>query len=202
MKRITDLETLLKDMPGGAEVLWEEQSIQSKTYECNGEAMHESWSDDEHPLDAVFRLYRRVKAAEDDGSISPNARGVTTPYEVFLALIGRAGYGIALIAEERARQVEVEGYTPEQDCEYYANVGMRADLARAAIAYAANKLWTEEHEQLLKMGFPFDEIWPWDAGDKREKHDRKRSLVIAGSLIVAELDRMIAEGDDESEVNE
>lgn len=69
-KVIVSYEDLLKEIPGGADILWEERSVVSQTFECCGECMHEEWRDDEKPVDALFRLYKRVRKAaildEDD----------------------------------------------------------------------------------------------------------------------------------------
>ena len=62
-KVIVSYEDLLKEIPGGADILWEERSVVSRTFECSGEAMHEEWGDDETPLNALFRLYKRVRMA-------------------------------------------------------------------------------------------------------------------------------------------
>lgn len=61
------LDNLAKQIPGGATILWEEHSVQSDTYECNGEAIHEEWNDDETAINAVTRLYGRIKRAEVKG---------------------------------------------------------------------------------------------------------------------------------------
>lgn len=62
-KVLVSYQDLLKEIPGGAEILWEENSVMSNTFMCNGEAMHEEWSDEETPLDALFRLYKRARKA-------------------------------------------------------------------------------------------------------------------------------------------
>ena len=57
---------LLEKVPGGADILWEENSVMSRAFEANGEAMHEEWSENECPLDALFRLYERARKAAGD----------------------------------------------------------------------------------------------------------------------------------------
>lgn len=81
--------------------------------------------------------------------------------------------GVEMIANERARQVYREGWTPEHD-DTHAN----GEMAWAAVCYAAPK--------------PLEnDPWPWsDEWDKRMKHNRMRQLQIAGALIAAELDRL------------
>ena len=81
---------------------------------------------------------------------------------------------IADIANERERQVCKEKWTPEHDDEHGAG-----EMAHAAGAYA--------------FGPAFDEIiskvWPWD-WKWWKPSDRRRNLVKAGALIVAEIERL------------
>lgn len=92
--------------------------------------------------------------------------------------------GIELIDDERKRQVESEGWTPEHDDEHEDG-----ELVFAAVAYALPRDKGEN---------PFDEItpnpWPWDPisfkpGDGTTV-GRVRELVKAGALIAAEIDRL------------
>lgn len=96
--------------------------------------------------------------------------------------------GIELIAQERQRQVDREGWTPEHDAEH-----RRAEMAIAAACYAVEGTDAE-------VRYPYfddsndpenDGGWPWEpAWDKRKKHDRLKQLTIAGALIAAEIDRL------------
>lgn len=93
--------------------------------------------------------------------------------------------GVKLIARERERQIEEEGWTREHDAAY-----PDGSLSRAAICYATDA--PIYHKVLTKAGIHFTDPWPWSSvHDKRHKHDRKRRLVIAGALIAAELDRLM-----------
>lgn len=79
--------------------------------------------------------------------------------------------GAELIAAERRRQIEIEGYTPEHDAEH------RTQLRKAAIAYL--------------LPNRADEWWPWDWSYwKPSGTDQIRNLVKAGALIAAEIDRL------------
>jgi hypothetical protein len=81
--------------------------------------------------------------------------------------------GIELIAAERQRQIEVEGWTPAHDAGH-----RRGELARAAVCYALS-------------AFNFDgriQYWPWEAKWYKPK-DRLSDLVRAGALIAAALDQ-------------
>lgn len=93
--------------------------------------------------------------------------------------------GIALITAERDRQVTEEGWTPDHDRYLKDN-----ELAIAAACYAVNGIEGIRVEEYGEDAFPFVEEW-----DKRRKHDRIRSLVIAGALLCAEIDRLVAEGE-------
>ena len=106
--------------------------------------------------------------------------------------------GIELIAEERRRQIEVEGWTPEHDDEHDGN-----QIAMAAACYASPVPLNAEIEvpcgcrEASCQHSPFGKhmwvnAWPWGAEwDKRKKHSRVRCLVIAGALIAAEIDRLL-----------
>jgi len=112
------------------------------------------------------------------------------------------GTGIELIAKERKRQINDEGWSAEHDLQHTSN-----ELAMAAACYALDK----EEVFVLKsqMGEPpeiFDP-WPWfskyyrysdnapgyiKTHDKRDTHDRIKKLTISGALIAAELDRLLS----------
>lgn len=90
--------------------------------------------------------------------------------------------GVTAIANERRRQVEAEGWTPEHDDGHGAH-----ELAEAAACYC-----------LSSAEKPFDyfeTMWPWDPHWFKTS-SRRRDLIKAGALILAEierLDRMAAE---------
>lgn len=84
--------------------------------------------------------------------------------------------GAEMLAAERQRQKDKEGWTPEHDATH-----TNFEMTRCAILYAASAadivITTVE--------------WPWACCyDKREKHDQLKKLVIAGALIAAEIDRL------------
>lgn len=97
--------------------------------------------------------------------------------------------GIGLIAAERLRQIEQEGWTPEHDDDH--NDG---ELAWAAASYAIPATREpfyegEEPEYLDEDGIPT--TWPWEPYYwKPTPDDRVRELVKAGALIAAEIDRL------------
>ena len=90
--------------------------------------------------------------------------------------------GIELIADERQRQIEMEGYKANHDDYQIYN-----ELTIAAACYAVNKIVPKISVQDINGSDAF----PWaDKYDKRDKHDRLRSLAISGALIAAEIDRL------------
>lgn len=101
-----------------------------------------------------------------------------------------AGSGLALIAAERQRQVEVEGWTPEHDDEHDGY-----ELAAAAGCYALTAAMPDDMRDNMRTHGPAAPPWPWartwwKPGADNSEASRKRELVKAGALIVAELDRL------------
>lgn len=93
--------------------------------------------------------------------------------------------GTELIAEERKRQIEVEGWTKEHDVEH-----VNDSLALAAVCYAIpSELRHYSYCPLIKERVP--DFWPWEKEWwKPCPEDRIRELVKAGALIAAEIDRL------------
>lgn len=85
--------------------------------------------------------------------------------------------GIDLIAAERQRQIEVEGFDEEHDA-----LESTDDLVAAAVAYAMCDMPGNEVDNLPQN-------WPWDPVWWKPKN-RRKNLVRAGALIAAALDRM------------
>lgn len=91
---------------------------------------------------------------------------------------------IELITEERQRQIEDEGWTPDHD----DNEHNDGDLAYAGAAYALADLY----RRAVSKGYdPTPHCWPFKRGCfKPTPDDRIRELVKAGALIVAEIERL------------
>lgn len=125
--------------------------------------------------------------------------------------------GIELIAEERKRQIEVEEWDYSHDDGY--DTMQLSGAAGCYLANAINKSYEgEPHTRKKRARFQYNydperyflvnsgdrgdrqistggwkDGWPWSKEwDKRKKHDKMRSLVIAGALIAAEIDRINA----------
>lgn len=86
--------------------------------------------------------------------------------------------GAALIAAERQRQIDAEGWTTEHDAEHASG-----ELRRAAIAYT----------QRPTSDTPPPPVWPWADEYWKPSNDQIRNLVKAGALIAAEIDRLQGE---------
>ena len=93
--------------------------------------------------------------------------------------------GVELIAEERQRQIEVEGWTKEHDAEH-----KNGELAKAAICYADPDVYYHQENRLIKHRIP-NKFWPkqWDI-QWFKPTNKIRDLVKAGALIAAEIDRL------------
>lgn len=100
--------------------------------------------------------------------------------------------GSDLIAAERKRQIEEEGWDQEHDSEHTDE-----ELAWAAVAYAAPEnvyrhccVDTDDGKGEYHR---FASVWPdsW-TGEwfEPKRHDRIKQLTIAGALIAAEIDRL------------
>jgi len=103
--------------------------------------------------------------------------------------------GAKLIAAERKRQVEEEGYTPQHDDNYgYEPVRTEggADLAVAAACYADPHDLEDMRISPLHLGHtqPVPRRWPWHPDHYKPTGDRIRDLTKAGALIAAEIDRL------------
>jgi hypothetical protein len=89
--------------------------------------------------------------------------------------------GLELIAKERKRQIEKEGWTPDHDDEHEGE-----ELARAAACYALPAHYRQVAGPIA--GVPL--LWPWAVRWWKPSPDRVRELSKAGALIAAEIDRL------------
>ncbi|WP_245157927.1 hypothetical protein [Burkholderia multivorans] len=91
------------------------------------------------------------------------------------------------LLSERRRQIEAEGWTPDHDDEHD-----NGEMAYAAACYALAELF------VFDMSGLFDKLWPADWSRKWWKPTTKRrNLVKAGGLILAEIERIDRTGGDE-----
>lgn len=90
--------------------------------------------------------------------------------------------GVQLIALERKRQVEQEGWTHEHDAEH-----VNGELAQAAACYCMVNPGPAEQVDLWPDGWSIDDFKRTGAPQPSD-----RDLIRAGALIAAELDRRAA----------
>lgn len=118
------------------------------------------------PADALAAQAARDERMRAEGAREAEAR-VTVPPAVHD------------VVAERQRQVSAEGWSPKHDDLY-----VDGDMAAAAACYAlANSGWER------KIGTPLTMLWPWSLKWWKPT-DRRRDLVKAGALILAEIERL------------
>lgn len=98
--------------------------------------------------------------------------------------------GVEMIAAERRRQIATEGWTQEHDAYHHSN----GELAHAAAVYAL----TPDARLFSGSDRRCPVFWPVRWAFKPTPDDRVRELVKAGALIAAEIDRLLAEGNDDA----
>jgi hypothetical protein len=138
--------------------------------------------------EAIWGITKESARERDEST----RRGIIRAYEVVenrkIALSAPADVPVAggseLIAKERRRQVEAEGWTPEHDDDHTA-----FEMTGAAICYA--KLAAGQKLSLRRW-------WPWSLDWWKPEPGRVRNLVKAGALIAAEIDRLMRAGDSPS----
>jgi hypothetical protein len=103
---------------------------------------------------------------------------------------------LADVVAERKRQIEVEGWSHEHDDSHASG-----EMARAAASYAMLAAMPENSRMPALapalfgcriLGVPSkdtEQLWPWSIEWWKPK-DRRRDLVRAGALIVAEIERL------------
>jgi hypothetical protein len=86
------------------------------------------------------------------------------------------------IAAERRRQVEAEGWTAEHDDGHTLGEMAQAAACYASASFFASNGWKPNRVPQLMM-------WPWDILWWKPT-DRRRDLIKAAALIVAEIERL------------
>lgn len=142
-----------------SEVTDESKSAEELAFEACEDAIRTVECPSRHSL-AEYRWHRLARMALEKRATPPLSSG------------------ISMIAEERQRQQDREGYTNGHDAGHD-----QSELAWAAAAYAAPGPVVHKENG--------DDIWPWGPeSDKRTKHSRCKRLIIAGALCAAEIDRL------------
>ena len=86
------------------------------------------------------------------------------------------------VLAERRRQIDEEGWMPGYDDGH-----SDGQLARAASCYAYYGSWGASDRQQMARRFPRE--WPWERAWWKPS-DRRRDLVKAAALILAEIERL------------
>lgn len=102
--------------------------------------------------------------------------------------------GAQRIADERTRQLYIEGWDVAHDRGHDPNV-----LALAGMCYASMATAVDDVRDMLRTQMPYGGIWPWEPewwkpGKDNTEPSRIRELEIAGALFAAEIDRMLSFG--------
>jgi murein L,D-transpeptidase YcbB/YkuD len=124
--------------------------------------------------DYIHRLQTNVDPAGDQATLMIERDRVRQLSAALAERDSRVLDGVALIAEERHRQVLAEGWTPEHDAEH-----VNGEMAISAARYAL-------HDTPLRNRI----AWQWESCWWKPK-DPIRNLVRAGALIAAEIDRRL-----------
>lgn len=91
---------------------------------------------------------------------------------------------IADIQEERFRQISAEGWTPEHD-----DTHTEGEIAMAAAAYAISGAGGRDTYRYGRPARLAEIVWPWSKAWWKPT-DRRRDLVKAAALIIAEIERL------------
>ena len=133
--------------------------------------------------DRIAEIDAEISCSMYDAGLSYNGelRGIAQQIREFLTAKNdeaKQSSGIELIAPERERQINVEGWSSERDDNYTND-----ELALAASLYAMPQ--RKRHLDILYC------IWPWHfTWWKPSPDNRIRELAKAGALIAAEIDRL------------
>lgn len=129
-------------------------------------------------MSEAYRLIGQPATPERDRKLSLARAGLEA---------GKADESMAArdVLAERKRQVEAEGWTPEHDDKH-----AKGEMAKAAASYAVDNVslyppgqWNSERRSIA------DWLWPWDMRWWKPTN-RRRNLVKAGALILAEIERL------------
>lgn len=125
-------------------------------------------------IEALTKLHERI--AELDAELEREREKSRRVMSRIAELESRTVTAAAAdVLAERQRQMTAEGWTPEGDDRY-----TYAELSIAAQCYAA-------HSGDMGAGVPVQ--WPWD-DEWWKPSDRRRNLIKAGALILAEIERL------------
>jgi len=146
---------------------------------------------DTRAQDLLARYAIRRQVVDVDFSNALLSRLFAEGYAIPESVTETAGTGVEMIAEERRRQIDGEGFSAERDDEY-----TNGELVRAATTYALASAGYDKELRPSDQSTLFaslKEMWPWYPlwfKPKSALHDLAR----AGALIAAEIDRRVRAG--------
>jgi hypothetical protein len=127
-----------------------------------------AWTDEAREKAATMRDYRRA----------------TKPNEPDLPAAPADGEVVGEIAAERRRQMEIEGWALEHDDKHN-----HEEMADAAACYAMKRSARRHIVNQYTTDDLLSRLWPW-AAEWWKPDTRRRDLIKAGALIVAEIERI------------
>ena len=136
------------------------------------------------PDDIMTAATEAYLSLMDDDRYDDHKYGSEHIARAIMAEREKCGNVVAEIAAERLRQISQEGWTPEHDDEHSCG-----ELAAAAACYAYPAPWGVNPSALKYPPKP----WPWNV-EWWKPRDRRRNLVRAAALIVAEIERLDRKG--------
>ena len=140
--------------------------------------MRAQWCDDEtRGLELVKVLWPDISNTALLASIIPRLLAHIDA-QVAAARAGAIGAGAADILVERRRQISEERWSAEHD-----DAHTTGELSLAAGCYAIGSSLQGERDRVFTRYWPWHKRW-WKPGDRR------RMLVKAGALILAEIERL------------
>lgn len=128
---------------------------------------------------AVPALLDALESAE--GRIGELERQLAEAREANMDMLPKAALDIIV---ERKRQIEAEGWTPAHDAAH-----RNGELAGAAACYIMNNLDIGDTQLGRNTKRMCEDLWPW-ARSWWKPSSRRRDLIKAGALIVAEIERL------------
>jgi hypothetical protein len=138
----------------------------------------ESWDGDVYATLMGILYDAKVLDPEDNSRIATPASGERN------AVVEAAARDVLA---ERERQKTQEGWTPEHDDGH-----TKGELAKAAACYAYGNTQLRSSARLSSQSLPVtlvSTLWPWGR-QWWKPTDRRRDLVKAGALILAEIERL------------
>lgn len=126
-----------------------------------------------------------ILCEECNGAIDDHKSCIVPAIHTLLDTLEKISDAALLITHERQRQIEQEGYDAEHDDGYGHRDG---EIAHAAAAYALGSGRITNIDGSHEVN-----IWPRKWGPEDDTIKRKpriRQLVIAGALIIAEIERL------------